>query len=84
MALARHERARFDMRTYLFKLSGLDLTRINSTDATTALKVISEVETVLSGFPSSNYFTSWLGLCPGTKITNGKRMSSKSKRTPLC
>ncbi len=26
------------------------------------------------------HFTSWLALCPGTKITGGKVMSSKAKR----
>lgn len=26
------------------------------------------------------HFTSWLGLCPGTKITGGKLMSGKTKR----
>jgi transposase len=27
------------------------------------------------------HFTSWLGLCPGTKISGGKVLSGKSKRT---
>lgn len=72
---------RFDARTYLFKMCGVDLTRIDSIDATTALKVIAEVGTDLSRFPTVKHFTSWLGLCPGTKITGGKRISGKTKRT---
>ncbi len=31
-------------------------------------------------FPSDKHFASWLGLCPGTQITGGKVMSSKTRR----
>ncbi|MFM7607564.1 MAG: transposase [Alphaproteobacteria bacterium] len=34
----------------------------------------------MSKFPSDKHFASWLGLCPGTKITGGKVMSGKTKR----
>jgi hypothetical protein len=34
----------------------------------------------MSRFPPVKHFTSWLGLCPGTKITGGKVMSGKTKR----
>jgi phage-related tail protein len=30
--------------------------------------------------PTAKHFTSWLGLCPGTKITGGEVMSGKTKR----
>jgi hypothetical protein len=30
-------------------------------------------------FPSVKHFTSWLGLCPGTKISGGKKLSGKSR-----
>jgi len=33
----------FDVRTYLFRLCGVDLTRINGINPATALKVIAEV-----------------------------------------
>ncbi len=71
----------FDGRTHLFKLCGVDLTRIHGINATTALKVISEIGTDLSRFKSTKHFTSWLGLCPGTKISGGKVLSSTCKRT---
>lgn len=32
------------------------------------------------GLRSVKHFTSWLGLCPGTKITGGKVMSGNTKR----
>lgn len=69
----------FDLRTHLFKVCGVDLTRINGINVTTALAVISEVGADMSRFPTVKHFTSWLGLCPGTKITGGKIVSSKTK-----
>jgi transposase len=71
---------KFDLRTQLFQMCGVDLTRINGIDVTTALVVVSEVGADMGKFPSDKHFASWLGLCPGTKITGGKVMSGKTKR----
>jgi transposase len=71
---------KFDLRTQLFKMCGVDLTRIDGIDITTALVVISEVGADMSRFASDKHFASWLGLCPGTKITGGKVLSGKTKR----
>ena len=61
-------------------MCGVDLTRIDGIDVTTALAVISETGADMSRFPSENHFASWMGLCPGTKITGGKVMSGATKR----
>ena len=71
---------KFDLRTQLFQMCGVDLTRIDGIDVTTALAVVSQVGADMSKFPTIKHFTSWLGLCPGTKITGGKVMSGKTKR----
>jgi hypothetical protein len=71
---------RFDARTALFEASGVDLTRIPGIDTSTALKVISEIGPDLQRFPTVKHITSWLGLCPGTKISGGKVLSSATKR----
>lgn len=71
---------KFDLRTQLFRMCGVDLTRIDGVDVTTALAVVSEIGTDMSRFPTIKHFTSWLGLCPGTKITGGKVMSGKTAR----
>jgi len=76
---ARHA-PKFDLRTQLFQMCGVDLTRIDGVDVTTALAVVSEVGADMAKFPTVKHFTSWLGLCPGTKITGGKVMSGKTKR----
>jgi transposase len=72
---------RFDMHTQLFKICGVDLTRLDGIDVTSAFKVISEFGTDFSMFKSAKHFASWLGLCPETKISGGKVLSEKSKRT---
>lgn len=72
---------KFDVRTYLFRICGVDLTTIDGIDTTTALKVIAEVGPDMSRFKSAKHFASWLGLCPGTKISGGKLLSGATKRT---
>jgi len=62
-------------------MCGVDLTRIDGIEVSTALVVVSEVGTDMSRFRSDKHFSSWLGLCPGTKITGGKVMSGKTKRS---
>lgn len=64
----------------LQRMSGVDLTRINGIDTNSALKIIAEIGTDMSRWQSAKHFASWLGLCPGTKISGGKVLSSKSKQ----
>lgn len=71
--------AAFDLRTALFRVCGVDLTRIDGIATTTALKVVAEVGPDLSRFKSAKHFASWLGLCPGTKISGGKVLSRASR-----
>jgi transposase len=53
-------------------MCGVDLTRIDGIDVTTALVVVSEIGTDMGRSPTDKHFASWLGLCPGTKITGGQ------------
>ena len=57
----------------------VDLTRIDGVDGFTALKVISEIGTDMTKWPSAKHFASWLGLSPNNRITGGKVISSKTK-----
>ena len=70
---------RFDVRTHLYRMTGVDLTRIDGVDGFTALKVISEIGTDMTKWPSAKHFASWLGLSPDHRITGGRVMSSKTK-----
>ena len=60
-------------------MTGVDLTRIDGVDAHTALKVVSEVGTDMTKWPSAKHFASWLGLSPNNRITGGRVISSKTK-----
>ena len=60
-------------------MTGVDLTRIDGIDSFTALKVISEVGTDMTKWPSAKHFASWLGLSPDHRVTGGRIMSSKTK-----
>jgi transposase len=71
----------FDARTRLYRLTGVDLTRIDGIDASTALKVVSEIGPDLSRFKTSKRFASWLKLCPGTRISGGKVLSARTGRS---
>lgn len=68
-----------DLRSALFRMTGVDLVRIEGIDEITALKVISEIGADVSAFPTVKHFTSWLALAPGSKITGGKSLSGKTK-----
>lgn len=76
-----HNQPRFDARSYLYQLTGVDLTRIDGIEAGSALALISEIGTDMTRWKSANHFASWLGLCPGTKVSGGRVLSSKTKPT---
>jgi transposase len=69
---------RFDVRTALYYVVGLDLTEIEGISEVTALTIISEIGPEVSKFATVKKFCSWLGLCPNWKKTGGR---VKSRRT---
>ena len=70
----------FDLHHYLYRITGVDFTRINGLDALTVQTIISEVGLNPERFPTVKHFTSWLGLCPGQKITGDKTHNSQTRR----
>ena len=69
----------FDARAQLYRLLGVDLTAIDGLDANTVLKVIGEIGTDISRWPTAKHFCSWLCLCPGSKKSGGKVISSRTR-----
>lgn len=69
----------FDAREYLYKMIGVDVTRIDGLDSYSVLKLIGETGLDMSRWPTAGHFSSWLALAPGTKISGGKRLSGKTK-----
>jgi transposase len=66
----------FDATTALKNVLKVDLTKINGIDSNTVIKIISEIGTDMSRWATVKHFVSWLGLCPGNKISGGKVLSS--------
>lgn len=71
----------YDARTYLYRLTGVDLVAIAGLNESTVQVIISEVGADLSAFPSEKHFCSWLGLAPHNDISGGKRLRSRTLKT---
>ncbi|WP_249757383.1 IS110 family transposase [Bradyrhizobium sp. C-145] len=71
----------FDVRTALYGVLGADLTETHGLGPSLALKLIGECGTDLKAWPTAKHFTSWLCLAPGNKISGGKVLSSRTRRS---
>ena len=69
----------FDLSGHLLRLSGVDLLQVPGINSLSALALISEIGLDMSRWKNAKQFASWLGLCPGNKVSGGKRISGKSK-----
>ena len=79
--LDRRRNPDYDLRLYLYQLTGVDLTQIDGINALTAQTVITEVGLNMHAWPTVKHFTSWLGLAPYQNISGGKVLSSRTKRS---
>ena len=71
----------FDVRKALFTLLGADLTQIHGLGAYSVLRLIAECGDDMRKWPSAKHFASWLCLAPGNKISGGRILSSKTRRS---
>lgn len=71
----------FKVRSALYRVLGVGLTQIHRIGPSLALKLAGECGTDLAAWPSSKHFTSWLCLATGNKISGGKLLSSKTRRS---
>jgi len=69
---------RYDARSYLYHLTGVDLVAITGLNESTVQEIISEIGTDLSAFPNDKHFCSWLTLAPHNDISGGKRLRSRT------
>nr|WP_026735886.1 transposase [Fischerella sp. PCC 9605] len=59
---------------------GVDFTTIDGLDVLTVQTIVSEVGLDPKRFKSAKNFVCWLGLCPGSRISGGKILSSKTRK----
>jgi transposase len=76
----RRNDLRFDLRTHLYRIFGVDLTAVPGMNALTANMLLTEVGRDLSAFRSAAAFASWLGLCPDNRVSGGKILSSRTRQ----
>jgi transposase len=85
MPAVRHARGRnepsFDVRAALYTLLAADLSQIHGFGPYTVLRLVAECGDDMSKWPSVKHFTSWLCLAPGNKISGGRLLSSKTRRS---
>jgi len=74
----RDNEPRFDIRTPLHQLTGVDLTQIDAIGPYSALRLLAEIGTDMRRWPTEKHFTSWLTLAPHNKISGGRLLSSKT------
>jgi transposase len=70
----------FDLRSELYRITGIDWAQINGIDVLTAQTVIAEAGVDLSAFPSEKQFASWLGLCPTNEQSGGKILNRRTRK----
>jgi transposase len=72
----------FEIRTALYTLvGGVDLTQIHGLGPYAALRLVGECGTDMTRWKTAKHFTSWLTLAPGSKISGGKVLSSRTRRS---
>jgi transposase len=72
---------KFNVREEAFRISGVDLTRINGISESAALGLISEIGINMSPWPTEKHFVSWLSLCPNNKISGGRVLKNRTRKT---
>lgn len=76
----RKNEPHFDLRAELWRLTGIDFSRIDGIDSLTAFTVLSETGFTMDAFPTEHHYASWLGLCPNNAITGGRVKRRRTKR----
>ena len=67
-----------DLGPELQRICGVDLTQIIGLNVLGVLIILSEIGLDMSRWRSAKAFCSWLGLCPGNKISGGKVLNSRT------
>ncbi len=69
----------FDLRSHLYRISGVDLTQVDGLNICTVQTIFLEIGTDMGKWPTEKHFVSWLGLCPDNRISGGKLLQSKTR-----
>ena len=70
----------FDLRSELYRITGVDLTSVDGIDVMTASTVIAEVGVDISPWKTEKHFAAWLALAPCNAISGGKVIRRGTKQ----
>jgi len=70
----------FNGTQYLYKILGVDITKVFGISELTALEIISETGIDMTKWPTRKQFTSWLNLAPNNRISGGKLLRPKKTK----
>jgi transposase len=74
-------RLELQRQAYLTSVCGVDLTRLPGLSTLAVEVIISETGLDMNCWKSEKHFCSWLKVCPDNRISGGKVLSSKSRKT---
>lgn len=69
-----------DFTAALARVCGVDLQKVCGLNLLSVLMLIGEIGTDMSRWRNAQAFCSWLGLCPGAKISGGKVLSRRTRK----
>ncbi len=70
----------FELRRHLYAICGADLTRIDGMEVLSVQALLSEIGLDMTRWKSEKHFTSWLNLCPPSRISGGKALSRQPRK----
>jgi hypothetical protein len=70
---------RFEIRTPLHRLTGVDLSQIDGIGPYRALRLLAEIGTDMTRWATEKHFTSWLTLAPNNRISGGRLLGSQTQ-----
>ena len=71
----------FNIREEAFRISGVDLTEIDGINESATLSLIAEIGVDMSRWQTEKHFASWLALCPNNKISGGKILQRRTRKS---
>ena len=77
---ARANEPKIDLAGLLERICGIDLTKVVGLNVLNVLLIVSEIGVDMNKWRSPKAFCSWLGLCPGNKISGGKVLDSRTRQ----
>jgi len=75
----RHE-PDFDLRSELYRITGVDLTAVHGLEVVTIQTVLGESGIDMTPWPTDKHFAAWLGLSPENQSSGGKVLRSKTRK----